>query len=237
MQTTVLIPMAGRGDRFKLAGYDKPKPLIDVNGSPMVKMVIDNVASIADNWVFIIRNEDANRLKPLLKEWTKNKCTFITLNHITEGAACTCKLAKEFIARDSALLIANCDQYIEGGIAYIEDTDGEAAILTTEINNGDRSWSYVEVKDGYVTRVAEKKPISDRATVGIYWWRVASNFFDSVDRMIEAGDRTNNEFYVAPTFNYLSTKLIREVRVEDYGCTFHSVGTPQLLQQFLNRRV
>ena len=39
----VLIPMAGAGSRFAQQGYSFPKPLIDVNGKPMIEIVVDNL--------------------------------------------------------------------------------------------------------------------------------------------------------------------------------------------------
>ena len=40
----IVIPMAGRGSRFASAGFELPKPLIDVMGKPMIDWVIDNIA-------------------------------------------------------------------------------------------------------------------------------------------------------------------------------------------------
>jgi len=38
-----LIPMAGEGSRFAKEGYQFPKPLIDVNGKPMIQRVVENL--------------------------------------------------------------------------------------------------------------------------------------------------------------------------------------------------
>ena len=50
----ILIPMAGAGSRFEKAGYTFPKPLIDVNGEPMIKIVVDNL-NIDGNYIFIVQ--------------------------------------------------------------------------------------------------------------------------------------------------------------------------------------
>jgi len=63
-------------------------------------------------------------------------------------------------------------------------------------------WSFAKLnKDGYVERVAEKDPISDIATVGIYYWAHGSDYVKYAEQMIEGNDRVNNEFYVCPVFN------------------------------------
>lgn len=64
-------------------------------------------------------------------------------------------------------------------------------------------WSFVEMRDGVVTRVVEKEVISDEATVGIYNFRQGSDFVSAARDMIRKNLRTNNEFYVAPAYNQL----------------------------------
>ena len=65
-------------------------------------------------------------------------------------------------------------------------------------------WSFAKLnEDGFVAEVAEKKPISDIATTGIYYWKHGSDYVKYARQMIEENSRTNNEFYVAPTYNYM----------------------------------
>ena len=35
----IVLPIAGRGSRFAVAGYAQPKPLIPVHGRPMIALV------------------------------------------------------------------------------------------------------------------------------------------------------------------------------------------------------
>ena len=108
----IVIPMAGRGQRFTEAGYDKPKPLIDVVGVPMIKRVIDSLTlkNYYYNFIFIALQE---HLDEGLQEYLADKGTIIPLNHVTEGAACTTLMASKYIDNDYPLVIANCDQYLE----------------------------------------------------------------------------------------------------------------------------
>src|ERR1022692_4836425 len=87
----ILIPMAGKGQRFVDSGkFSLPKPLIDVNGKPMITRVLENLG-LHGQHIFIIRKEHSSQLKPLLNGFV------IEVEEITQGAACTCLLAKEFI--------------------------------------------------------------------------------------------------------------------------------------------
>jgi len=109
----VVIPMAGAGSRFESAGYTFPKPLIDVNGKPMIQTVVENL-NIEANYIFIVQKEHYERynLNHFLKLLAPN-CTIIQVDGMTEGAACTALLAKKFIDNDQPLLISNSDQYVE----------------------------------------------------------------------------------------------------------------------------
>jgi dTDP-glucose pyrophosphorylase len=231
----ILIPMAGSGKRFAEAGYKEPKPLIPVGGKPMIKAVIDNLSPLATEWLFVIRKEDKDYLPALLREYTNNNCKVIIAAELTQGAACSSMLAESVWKINSPLLIANCDQIITGDITYIKDAvkgDYSGAVVTTYIGNGDPKWSYARVINDQVVEVKEKTAISNRATVGIYWYATANLFKMAVETMQNWKDTTNGEYYVAPTFNYVWGK-IRELRLEDFYGQFHSLGTPELLQQYV----
>lgn len=200
----ILIPMSGKGSRFADAGFAFPKPLIEVHGKPMIQAVIENL-NIEANYIFVVQKEHYEKynLKTLLNLITPN-CKIITVDGITEGAACTALLAKEFINNDNPLLIANSDQIVEwnsGEFMYSMMGDYiDGGIVTFKATHP--KWSFVKLNEsGFVTEVAEKNPISDNATVGIYFWKKGKNFVDHAQCMINGNKRVNNEFYIAPVFN------------------------------------
>ena len=109
----VVIPMAGAGSRFSIAGFTFPKPLIEVNGKPMIQVVVENL-NLDANFIFIVRKEHRQKynLDTTLNLIAPN-CKIIQIDHITEGAACTALLAKEYINNDNPLFFANSDQFVE----------------------------------------------------------------------------------------------------------------------------
>jgi len=109
----VLIPMAGLGSRFAQKGYTFPKPLIDVCGKPMIQVVVENL-NIDANYIFVVQKEHYEKynLQHFLN-LIKPDCKIVQVDGLTEGAACTTLLAREYIDNDNPLLIANSDQYIE----------------------------------------------------------------------------------------------------------------------------
>jgi HAD superfamily hydrolase (TIGR01509 family) len=230
----VLIPMAGSGTRFKKAGYTFPKPLIDVNGKPMIQVVTENLNMDAKH-VYIVQREhhDKYNLNHMLKILTPNHEVFIQPDGERKGAAHSTLIAKDAINNDEPLIIANSDQYIEWNSnefmysMVADDIDG--GILTFTATHP--KWSFAKLDDsGFVCEVAEKKPISNIATVGIYYWRKGSDYVKYAEQMIEKGIKTNGEFYVCPVYNeaIADGKKIKIFPIEKMW----GLGTPEDLTHF-----
>ena len=232
----ILIPLAGKGSRFQKQGYLFPKPLIEVNDKPMIQKVIENI-SIDANYFFIVLKEhvDKYNLNYVLKNLEPN-CKIIVCDNITEGAACTSLLARKYIDNNNPLLMANSDQIIKWDSSQVmysfANSEIDGGILTFESSHP--KWSYAKVdKNNYVIEVAEKKPISNLATVGIYYWKKGSDYVKYADQMIKKNIRVNNEFYVCPVFNEAiidSKKIITKNVEEMWG-----IGTPEDLNFYLSR--
>ncbi len=230
----VLIPMAGAGSRFEKAGYTFPKPLIDVHGKPMIQVVVDNL-NIDARHIFLVQSEHYKtyNLEHVLKLIVPN-CKIGQINELTEGAACTALLAKKMIDNDRPLLIANSDQFMEwdsNNFMYSMVADGvDGGILTFESTHP--KWSYAKLNDsGFVCEVAEKKPISNLATVGVYYWAKGSDFVKYAEQMIEKNIRTNGEFYICPVFNeaIADGKKIKTYHIDK----MFGLGTPEDLKYFM----
>jgi beta-phosphoglucomutase-like phosphatase (HAD superfamily)/dTDP-glucose pyrophosphorylase len=232
----VLIPMAGRGSRFASQGYTFPKPLIEVKGKPMIQVVTENL-NIKANYTFIVQKEhyeqyNLNYLLPLIAPG----CNIVQVDGITEGACCTTLLAKEFINNDEPLVMANSDQFVEWDsnetLYAFQNGEVDGGIVTFPATHP--KWSYAKLgEDGYVAEVAEKKPISEHATVGIYYWKKGSDYVKYAEQMIEKDIRVNNEYYVCPVFNEAigDGKKIRIKEIDKSG--MWGIGTPEDLNYFL----
>ena len=232
----VLIPMAGAGSRFEKAGYTFPKPLIEVNDKPMIQVVTENL-NIDACHIYIVQKSHYEKynLKHLLNLITPG-CKIVQVDGVTEGAACTTLLAKEFINNDEPLLIANSDQFVEW-----DSNEFMYSMMADEIDGGILSftathpkWSFAKLDgDGYVSEVAEKKPISNIATVGIYYWSKGSDYVRYGEQMIEKNLRINNEFYVCPIYNEAieDGKKIKTFPIKKMW----GLGTPEDLNKFLEK--
>ncbi len=230
----VLIPMAGAGSRFEQAGYTFPKPLIEINGKPMIQEVVENLNIDARHIFIVQRKHYENYNLQHVLQLISPGCKIVQVDGVTEGAACTTLLAEELIDNDSQLVIANSDQYAEwdSGEFLHGCTTGEidGGILTFKSCNP--KCSYVKAdENGFAQEVAEKKTISDNATVGIYYWKTGRDYIKCTKQMISKNIRTNNEFYVCPVFN---ERLQNGGRVKIFPINkFWGLGTPEDLQIFL----
>jgi len=230
----VLIPMAGAGSRFEQAGYTFPKPLIDVRNKPMIQVVVENL-NIKANYIYIVQKKHREKynLDTLLNLITPG-CKIVEVDGLTEGAACTALLAKEYINNDAPLFFANSDQFVEWDsnefMYKMNETNADGGIVTFEATHP--KWSFAKVNElGLVTEVAEKNPISNIATVGYYYWKYGSDFVKYAEQMIDKNIRVNNEFYVCPVFNEAiqDNKQIRTFNIDKMW----GLGTPEDLKYYL----
>ena len=238
----VVIPMAGEGSRFKEAGYKISKPLIPIQGKPMIQWVLENLQSKDPEvqkrieYHLIVRAEAMDELQVL------ENVTLHPIPSLTEGAACTILTVRDLLLSDhNPLLMANSDQFLEWNfddflnVCVHPEYDG---CISTFYNpdETDTKWSFAAVdKNGYVTKVAEKEYIGPNATTGLYYWQDGSKFVQYAEQMILANERVKNEFYVCPVYNYL-IKECGKIRV--YDCNkMWGLGVPEDLNIFLKEYI
>jgi len=237
----IVIPMAGKGSRFQEAGYAFPKPLIDINGETMIEVVVRNLKPQGDHrFIFICQREHYEKydLHNVLKNATSNNFEVIQLNGITQGAACTVLTAAQYIDNNDEVLMANSDQFIEFNINdFIKESrkgDKDGLIMTFKASHP--KWSYARVDNaGKVLEVAEKKVISDKATVGVYYFKKGSDFVKGAQAMIHKDIRHNNEFYVCPVYNELILNGGKIYINNIEAGKMHGLGTPEDLDIFLRK--
>lgn len=226
----ILIPAAGAGKRFREAGYTDPKPLIDVGGKPMLARVIQNVLPPGSHRTVVVAPPGFPRFYDVGVENYE-------IGYTTDGAARTALLAIHGTQMDldESLLVANSDQLLDWEPSdfriFMDGWDGGIVLFPCSDQNP--KWSYAQIGRNRIVRVAEKQPISGWATAGIYWWARTGDFVRSATDMICRDERTNGEFYIAPTYN----DLIREgkaifpyyIKAEQ----MHGLGTPEDLAIYL----
>lgn len=236
----IVVPMAGRGSRFTKEGYQTPKPLIPIHQKkPMIGVIINNIRpACAHHFIFICLAEHIqnHQMDKALRTFAPS-CEIVPVHSVTEGAACTILLARDWINNDNPLMIANSDQWVDCDInvylsSMIESGD-EGWMMTMRAK--DPKWSFVRLnEERKVVEVVEKKVVSNEATVGIYNYKKGSYFVEAAEEMIAKNLKVNNEFYVAPAYNQMIKKGCR-VGIYNVGLDgngMYGLGIPTDLKKF-----
>jgi NDP-sugar pyrophosphorylase family protein len=240
MSIQLIIPMAGKGARFAERGYTRIKPMLPIAAITMIEVVLQNLISpIVETVTIVTRTDIAENydLRKLLAE-KYPKVDIVTLEAMTSGPASTVMEAFKRIDPEKPVLIANSDQYIDIDFqtSLIEFLDSDLDGFIWGMEDTDPKWSYVAINDsGFVSKVKEKQVISNIATCGVYAFKSGRLFESAYSKMVECEDKTNGEFYVAPTYNYLIDSGYR-IGVANLGPTsaiMHGLGTPEDYEAFL----
>lgn len=220
----IIIPMAGAGQRFADAGYKIHKPAIptyDRRTGKKLPMVVCAVSDLPDvepdgsNVIFIDRT--FHREEGVEEEIKKYfpKALFINVDKLTDGQACTCLLAKDYLKSDEDVLIAGCDN----GMIFDQQKFNDLIQNCDELvftyrhneavlkNPAAYGWMKVD-KDNNIVGASIKKaisdnPIEDHAVVATFWFRTAQLFIDATEKMISENDRVNNEFYMDEVVSHI----------------------------------
>lgn len=235
MNLNVVIPAAGLGTRFNTK---IPKPLLDVNGTPMLARVINNFLTDNVKFFVCILKEHQNKfniIDNIEKHLSKNiSIQYIIIDALTDGPARTSYFSKTYIHENDPLVVTNCDQIIFDldlknlqSFARKNSADG---VVGTFYSNSPKN-SYIRLNDdGLVTQIKEKEVISNYATNGLHFWEKSFYFFNSCDQMFSKNDKSNNEFYVAPSYNYM---INNGKKVIQYFFNEHfPIGIPEDLEKF-----
>lgn len=214
----IIIPMAGAGQRFADKGYKISKPAIptiDRRSGAEIPMVVcaakdlPGVLSGGSNITYIDRTfHKEDGVESAIKEYYPY-ASFITVDKLTEGQACTCLLAKEKINNSVPLLIAGCDNGMVIDLDKFTEMTEKCDVLAFTYRHNQAvlmkpnayGWMIVDEDTCKIVGVSIKKaisdnPMEDHAIVATFWFRHGSDFVRAAEKMIAENDRINNEFYV-----------------------------------------
>ena len=233
---TVVMPMSGGGKSFADRGYTFPKPLVEIAGRPMIEWVLSALRiDEPHHFIFICAEEHLRRfaLGDVLNLLAPGS-TVIPVSKPTSGALCSVLLASEFLNHDGELVIANADQVIDLPFrTFLDDArrpENDGCILTVPSTHP--KWSVAKEMDGVVVAVAEKRPISNQATAGIYYFRNSSEFMTAAEQVILKNAALMGEFYVAPVYNELILMGRRIAMYPIPAAHMRGLGTPEEVERF-----
>ncbi|UFS69731.1 NTP transferase domain-containing protein [Geomonas sp. RF6] len=244
---TLVVPMAGLGERFAQEGYPVPKPLIPVSGEPMVVQATRDLP-VAANHVFVVRSDmpGHREISRTLAD-TYPGAVIETLPGVTEGQACTALAGLEALERalgevPGPVTFGACDN----GVLYdperlrrlLDDPETDVVVWGARGHaNAVRRpemFGWIDAERGAIRGISVKKPLGDPATdpivIGTFTFRSAADFRRVVQRLMSREGRVNGEFYLDSCINdALQLGLTcRLFEVDGYL----SWGTPNDLKSF-----
>lgn len=234
----VVIPMAGAGSRFAIAGYNVPKPFIEFNNKMMIEHVLGSFDEIDAKFILVLQEKFLTEQKEQLEQLqSKHNLNFVTVPKLTMGAAITALAAHKEIDENFDIIFADSDNIfkqsdIKNFISFARSNDLSGALLT--INSDKPCYSYAKTdKNGYLIETKEKEVISNHAITGVYYFKSLQQFRDSVIDLVVESDLSKGEFYMSNVYNHLRkiTDKIGVFDIENFDC----VGTPEQLKEYIER--
>jgi len=232
----LVIPMAGRGQRFLDAGITTPKMLINVRGKLIVEWALQGLSFIPkrDTIFVILKEHDENfGISGVLREKFGNDVKVCTIPAVTGGQACTVAEARHLYLPDEPLVIFNSDTYfrspsLEASLACLgESCDGVIGVFPSK----SPAYSYVRFsKPGSVAEVVEKRVISDWATSGLYSFARASDFLSALSESVQKNEKSFGEHYIGPLYNTLISNGAK-IRA-DFAANVFDLGNPNKITEF-----
>lgn len=226
--------MAGLGSRFLDAGFNLPKPLIMVDGKTLLEHSIETLG-IDGRYIFITReyeNAEYNeQITSILNDLVPGHIE-IRASGKQHGTSYSALLAKDYIDNDDELVLTNCDQHLEWNAedflkaSRVSGVDGSILVH----DSSSHKHSYAVIKDGFVSHLAEKNPISNDALVGLHYWKHGKDFVRTAEALVAECVPEGREAYVSLTYNYLISegKKIIAYRIPASG--YIPLGTPRDLE-------
>jgi len=237
MFINVIIPLAGKGSRFK-KNFHEPKPLIKINKKTLIEIAIETLNLKRANFFFVTKKYNNKKyndeLLNILFKYTK-KNRIIQLKKDTSGSVSSCLKIKK-INKNLPLIIANCDQYLNWQpklfFKFVKRNKADGAVLTYK--SRDKKNSFVVIKKGKIVGVAEKKVISNNALIGIHYWRKTQYFFETGRQLVKDIKQTQKkrESFVSETYKYM---LIKKKIILPFSLKkkeFFLIGTPSDYNKF-----
>lgn len=236
MTINVLILAAGQSlTEPEHGGY--PVCLAEFDGLSLLERIVGNTRRIEDaNYAFAFQKKEADRfhLDKVVQLLTPGATVF-RIPESTQGSACTALLAACQLPGENELLIISANELVDIDFSEVLD-DFQCRKLdagTLIFRSIHPRYSYVRLdSEGIVTEATQQNPISQHATVGVFWFSRTTAFVDAAKNLIRKNACTNDKFFVAPTFNEL---ILHQARVgvrEMENGKYRPLKTERQIHQF-----
>ncbi|MDN0076837.1 hypothetical protein QU481_18480 [Crenobacter sp. SG2303] len=214
----IVIPMSGFGERFRRAGYKIPKPLIEIDGKPIVAHVIDMFPGEAD-FIFICNHDHLNepdyRMEAILKEYCPSgKVVGIPPHKL--GPINAVRHIEHLLDPAAPVVVNYCDFTCYWDWChfkqFVKDTGCAGAIPAYRgfhpHSLGSTNYAYMHEINGWVHDIQEKQPYTDNrmeeyASSGTYYFASAQIMSQAFHAVMEQDLNVGGEYYVSLAYKPL----------------------------------
>ena len=217
--------MAGLGERFKFAGYKDPKPLIPIDGKPVIEHIVQLFPGV-DKIIFVC-NENHLKETPLQSELARiaPNATIVSIPEHRLGPVYTTLQAKEFINDDEPVITCYCDINVHWNfghlLAQMTETDADAGLVVFKGFHPpllqDGYYATARTEDGlHALEVREKysftpDKMDSWTSAGIHYFKSGRILKKAFEGMIEQEILCNNEYYISLSHKFLIDKGYKNV--------------------------
>ena len=242
----IFIPMAGFGDRYLRAGYTEPKPLIPVDGVPMIERVVDGFRAGDANAKFLFTINRQHAALPALRETLERIAPgspVIVIDPHKDGPVRTLIDCEEHLPDDEDILLSYCDFGADWSFAdfrkWIAERGWDGAMTAYKgfhpHSLGPTLYAYMRSEGDRVTEIREKhhfttNKFEEYASSGLYYFKSGGEMKRLAHELVKRGERVNGEFYVS---------MMMQLLIEGGGkvgvhplAHFYQWGTPEDLRDF-----
>ena len=243
----IVIPMSGIGKRFIDAGYKNPKPLILVDGLPIISYVV-NMFDKDDEFIFICNENHLNDKSLNLEGNLKKICKKFHIVPISEhklGPVYAVLKAESLLSEDEPVIVNYCDFTCDWDYLnfknFIKEQGPDGVIPAYRGFHPHTIWSnyyaYLDInKSNQVIDIQEKKPFTDNprdefASSGTYYFKSSRYMLKYFKKCIEENLHVSGEFYVSMAYKPMIDDGLNVITYELEH--FMQWGTPQDLEEYL----
>jgi dTDP-glucose pyrophosphorylase len=233
----VIITMAGKGQRFRDIGINKPKHEILARGKSLFRWSLESLSDYSDaDYIFIVRKGayDSSFLKQECATLGIKNYHLAEVDAPTDGQAGSAMLANNFIGEDEAVIIFNIDTHVDPEQIKKSQIPSDAEGFLHAFDAEGDKWSFVrsEANTNRVIEVSEKVRISNLGTIGLYYFRRWKQFTEIYQKHRDEIIAQYRESYIAPMYAYLIADEKPVYTIEIPKQSVHVLGTPDDLQAF-----
>ncbi len=233
----IIIPIGGKGERFKQNGYNLPKPLINILDKGMIFYLIDNLNIDINDKIFIIcYNLEQYNFKNTIQD-KYPFINFIILHNQTKGASETLMIGLEEIIKltnNKKCLLMDCDTFYTQNVILMYKNINENAVFYTLNYEKNPIYSYIKMSDNYkITEIKEKIKISDNSNTGIYCFNDINILYKYAKYVVKNNITFNGECYTSCIIDSMLNDNYNFIGIQLEPKYVFNLGTPEQLNNYI----